>query len=75
MEWGVERGLYLFYLHSVHEWDLSKFGKESYFEWPVACMRNYVLHIVLCDGYNPMVYKSKENNVVLADQVACFFGC
>ena len=38
-------------------------------------MQNYMMHIVLHDGYNPGFYKPKDNNVILADHVACFSGC
>ena len=38
-------------------------------------MRNYMMHIVLHDGYNPRFYKPKDDNVILANHVARFFGC
>ena len=58
--------------HQVHEWALLKLGKESYWEWIVARMRNYMMHIVLHDGYNPRFNKPKDDNVILADHVARF---
>ena len=39
--------------HRVHEWALPKLGEESYWEWIAARMRNYMMHIVQHDGYNP----------------------
>ena len=38
-------------------------------------MRNYMMHIVQHDGYNPRFYKPKEDHVILANHVARFFGC
>ena len=61
--------------HRVHEWALPKLGKERYWEWIPPRMRNYMVHIVLHDGYNPRFYKPKEDHIVLADHVARFFGC
>ena len=59
--------------HCVYKWALPKLGEERYCEWIAARMRNYILHIVLPDGYNPRFYKLKENYVILADHVARFF--
>ena len=38
-------------------------------------MHNYMMELVLHDGYNPRFYKPKDDYVILADHVARSFGC
>jgi hypothetical protein len=61
--------------YKVHAWSLPRFGQETYWEWVAARMRNYMMHIVLHEGYKPRFYKPKIDHVILADHVARFFGC
>jgi hypothetical protein len=57
------------------EWMLLTLDGESFYECLSAGMRNYMAHSIKSKGWTPCYYCPADGKVIIADDVACFFGC
>jgi hypothetical protein len=61
--------------HKIFEWMLLTFDGESFYECLSARMRNYMVHSIKLKGWTLCYYCPADGKVIVADDVACFFGC
>ncbi len=61
--------------HKIFEWMLPTFYGESFYECLSAWMRNYMVHSIKPKRWMPCYYCPANGKVIVADDVACFFGC
>jgi hypothetical protein len=61
--------------HKIFEWMLPTFYGESFYECLSARMCNYMVHSIKSKGQMPCYYWPADGKVIVADDVACFFGC
>ncbi len=57
------------------EWMLLTFNGESFYECLSARMHNYMAHSIKLKGWAPCYYCPADGKVIVADDIACFFGC
>ena len=62
--------------HKVLEWTLPKFGEDdqTLFDWQATHMRNYMLHIMDIQPYNPKYYNPAEGDIISGSDVTRFYG-
>jgi hypothetical protein len=61
--------------HKNFEWMLPTFDGESFYECLSARMPNYMAHSIKSKGWTPYYYCPADGEVIIADDVARFFGC
>jgi hypothetical protein len=60
--------------HKIFEWMLPTFGGESYYECLLVRMHNNMAHSIKSRRWMPCYYCPANGKVIVADEVACFFG-
>ena len=55
------------------EWMLPTFEGESFYNFLSARMHNFILHSIKDKGWMPLYYYPANEEVISADNVACFF--
>jgi hypothetical protein len=61
--------------HKIFELMLPMFDGKSFYECLSARMRNYMAHSIISKGWTSYYYCPADEKVVVADDIACFFGC
>jgi hypothetical protein len=61
--------------HKIFEWMLPMFDGKSFYECLSVRMHNYMAHSIKSKGWTPCYYCPANGKVIVADDVACFFGC
>jgi hypothetical protein len=64
--------------YCIFEWMLPKFGvvdDVSFYEYMVAWMQNYMLHVISLSHWKPTYFCPAEEKYITAEDVAWFFGC
>jgi hypothetical protein len=61
--------------HKIFEWMLPTFDDKSFYECLSARMRNYMAHSIKSKGWMRCYYCPADGKVIVADDVARFFGC
>jgi hypothetical protein len=61
--------------HKIFEWMQPTFDGESFYECLSALMRNYMVHSIKSKGWMPCYHCPADGKVIVADDVARFFGC
>jgi len=61
--------------YHIFEWMLPLFDGDSFYEFLASRMCNYMLHVIKEKGWEPNYYHPSDEKYILANDVACIFGC
>ena len=65
----------IIHFHLFFKWLLTLFGKEGFFEFVAARMRNYMVQIMKDQSYRPCHFDPMDKNDFQVDHIARFFWC